>query len=181
MLQATGRVIAFTDADLPFELDAVQEAYRKVANGNYEVAFGARDLAQSASNARRKISRTIATWVFREVVKRLVSREVTDTQCGLKAFSFRAAKELFSRVTLDGFSFDAEVVSLTQRLELKYCRVPVKLVREYGSTLSLRRDTLPMLGDILGLWWRNRSLQALPSTELETASRNLRIDGKFAA
>ena len=181
MLQATGRVIAFTDADLPFELEAVQEAYSKVASGSCEVAFGARDLAESASNARRKISRTVATMVFREVVKRLVSREVTDTQCGLKAFSFRAAKELFSRVTLEGFSFDAEVVSLTQRLQLNYCRVPVKLVREYGSTLSLRRDTLPMLWDIVGLWWRNRNLQALPLPELSTASRQLRIDGKYAA
>jgi dolichyl-phosphate beta-glucosyltransferase len=164
MLQAAGRVIAFTDADLPFELEAVHEAYNKVACGSCEVAFGARDMAQSASNARRKLSRTVATWVFREVVKRLVSREVTDTQCGLKAFSHRAAQEIFSRVSLEGFSFDAEVVSLTQRLQLKYCRIPVKLVREYGSTLSLSRDTLPMLADIVRLWWRNRHLQALPAT-----------------
>ena len=104
----------------------------------------------------------IATWLFREVVKRLVSREITDTQCGLKAFSLRAAREIFSRLTLDGFSFDAEVVFLTQRLGLPFQRIPVNLVREYGSTLSLRRHTIPMLRDIVGLWWRNRHLQSLP-------------------
>ena len=98
----------------------------------------------------------------REVVKRLVSREVTDTQCGLKAFSQRAAHEIFSRLNLDGFSFDAEVVFLTQRLGLKFQRIPVNLVREYGSTLSLWRHTLPMLRDIVELWWRNRHLQELP-------------------
>ena len=68
--------------------------------------------------------------------QRLVSREVTDTQCGLKAFSRRAAHEIFSRSTLDGFSFDAEVAFLTQRLGLSFQRIPVNLVREYGSTLS---------------------------------------------
>ena len=96
------------------------------------------------------------------MVKRLVSRTVTDTQCGLKLFSLHAVAEVFSRTTLDGFSFDAEVVYLTQRLGLAYCRIPVNLVREYGSTLSLRRDTLPMLCDIFGLWWQNSLRGGLP-------------------
>ena len=132
------------------------------ASARCEVVFGARDLAQSTHRAKRKLSRTLATWLFREVVKRLVSREVTDTQCGLKAFSQRAAHAIFSRLTLDGFSFDAEVVFLTQRLGLKFQRIPVNLVREYGSTLSLWRHTIPMLRDIVELWWRNRHLQELP-------------------
>ncbi len=162
MLRATGEVVAFTDADLPFELESLRQAYDLVCKARCEVVFGARDLAQSTHRARRKLSRTLATWLFREVVKRLVSHEVTDTQCGLKAFSLRAAREIFSRLTLDGFSFDAEVVFLTQRLGLTFQRIPVNLVREYGSTLSLRRHTIQMLRDIVGLWWRNRHLQGLP-------------------
>ena len=162
MLRATGKVLAFTDADLPFELESLSAAYDLVRSARCEVVFGARDLAQSSHRAKRKLSRTLATWLFREVVKRLVSREVTDTQCGLKAFGLRAAREIFSRLTLDGFSFDAEVVFLTQRLGLKFQRIPVNLVREYGSTLSLRRHTIPMLRDIVQLWWRNRHLQELP-------------------
>ena len=91
MLRATGKVLAFTDADLPFELESLRQAYDLVRNAQCEVVFGARDLAQSTHRAKRKLSRTLATWLFREVVKRLVSHEVTDTQCGLKAFSLRAA------------------------------------------------------------------------------------------
>jgi len=169
MLRATGRVMAFTDADLPFELESLHLAYDLVRSRQCEVVFGARDMAQSAHHARRKLSRTLATWLFREVVKRLVSHEVTDTQCGLKAFSRRAAHAVFSRLTLDGFSFDAEVVFLTQRLGLAFQRIPVNLVREYGSTLSLRRHTLPMLRDIVGLWWRNRRLQVLPPVRTDIA------------
>ena len=169
MLRASGKVLAFTDADLPFELESLRRAYDLVRNAKCEVVFGARDMAQSTHRAKRKLSRTAATWLFRAVVKRLVSREVTDTQCGLKAFSLRAAHEIFSRLTLDGFSFDAEVVFLTQRLGLNFQRIPVNLVREYGSTLSLRRHTIPMLRDIVGLWWRNRHLQELPQIEPATS------------
>jgi dolichyl-phosphate beta-glucosyltransferase len=169
MLRATGRVLAFTDADLPFELESLRQAYELIHKAECEVVFGARDLAQSTHQARRKLSRTIATWLFREVVRRLISREVTDTQCGLKAFSLRAAQEIFSRLTLEGFSFDAEVVFLTERLGLTFRRIPVNLVREYGSTLSLRRHTIPMLRDIMGLWWRNRHMQELPFPQGEPA------------
>ena len=169
MLRATGRVMAFTDADLPFELESLRRAYTLVRSRQCEVAFGARDLDQSTHPAKRKFSRTLATLLFREVVKRLVSREITDTQCGLKAFSRRAAHEIFSRQTLDGFAFDAEVVFLTERLGLTYERIPVSLVREYGSTLSLRRHTLPMLRDIVGLWRRNRHLETLPPVRSDIA------------
>ncbi len=162
MLHASGEVVAFTDADLPFELESLHRAYDLVRKERCQVVFGARDMAQSTHPAKRKLSRTIATCLFREVVKRMISREVTDTQCGLKAFSLPAARAIFSRLTLEGFSFDAEVVFLTQRLGLSFRRIPVNLVREYGSTLSLRRHTLPMLRDIVSLWWRNRHLQELP-------------------
>lgn len=157
MLQATGRVVGFTDADLPYELTALREGYARIAANQCEVIFGARDLQRSEHHARRRISRSIATFVFRQVVRRLISRQVTDTQCGLKLFSLAAARNIFSRTTLDGFSFDAEVVLLTERLGHSYQRLPVNLINEYASTLSLARDTLPMLLDIGGLWFRSRT------------------------
>lgn len=154
ILHATGRVVAFTDADLPYDLDGVRMAYEAIACRECEVVFGARDLKQSEVRAPRRILRTLATWVFRGIVARLISRQVTDTQCGLKVFSRRAALEIFSRTTIDGFAFDAEVVYLTHRLSFSFVRIPVTLINEYGSTISLRQHALPMLLDVIGLRWR---------------------------
>ena len=151
MLRATGRVVAFTDADLPYDLDGVRTAYAAIAGGQCEVVFGARDMQASAVLAHRRFLRTLATWVFRGIVAQLVSRQVTDTQCGLKVFSRRAALDIFSRTTIDGFAFDAEVVFLTHRLGLPFRRIPVTLINEYGSTISLTRHALPMLLDVIGL------------------------------
>ncbi|HLJ11513.1 MAG TPA: glycosyltransferase [Planctomycetaceae bacterium] len=148
MLRATGNVVAFTDADLPYDLDGVRTAYDAIAGKACEAVFGARDLKESAVLAPRRILRTLATLTFRSIVHRLVSREVTDTQCGLKVFSRRATVEIFSRTTIDGFAFDAEVVYLTHRLALPFTRIPVTLINEYASTISLTRHALPMLLDV---------------------------------
>ncbi|MGD0897403.1 MAG: glycosyltransferase [Thermoguttaceae bacterium] len=181
VLRATGRVVAFTDADLPYDLSGLRDGYQRIRGGECEVVFGARDLEQSTHLARRRFSRTLATWMFREVVKRLISREVTDTQCGLKLFSLEAAREIFCRAALDGFSFDAEVVLLVQQLGLRFRRIPVSLVREYASTLSVARDTLPMLLDIAALWWRNRFLRILPTPRWPEADSAEVEDRKQAA
>ncbi|HUY91698.1 MAG TPA: glycosyltransferase [Pirellulales bacterium] len=155
MLVATGQVVAFTDADLPYDLAALKTACDWIRRGDCEVVFGARDLMESRHEASRRASRIVASAVFRQVVKHIVSREVTDTQCGLKAFSLRAAREIFSRTTIDGFAFDAEVVLLARRLLLPFRRVPVTLVNEYSSTLSLSRHAGKMLRDVLGLGLRD--------------------------
>lgn len=182
MCRATGRVVAFTDADLPYHLDAVQVAFGAIRAGECEVAFGARDLRESAVLAPRRLARTLATHVFRGIVRQLVSRQITDTQCGLKVFSRRAALEIFTRTTIDGFAFDAEVVYLTHRLGLPFRRVPVTLVNEYASTISLARHALPMLLDVLKVraraWQGEYQLDSANPIVLEPAPAD---PGKAAA
>jgi dolichyl-phosphate beta-glucosyltransferase len=165
MLAATGRCVAFTDADLPYDLDSLRQGYQRIRDRQCEACFGARDLNGSEYKAQRKRLRKIATAVFRGVVRVLVSNSITDTQCGLKVFSRRAAVELFSRTTINGFAFDAEVVYLTHRLGIPYQRIPVVLINEYSSTLSLSRHALPMLMDVLRVhrnaWQGKYDLQAI--------------------
>ena len=47
MLRGTGRVLAFTDADLPFDLAALRRGYEMLAGGDCQAVFGARDMAES--------------------------------------------------------------------------------------------------------------------------------------
>jgi len=149
MLAATGAVVAFTDADLPFRLAALLQGYEWIRQGACEIAFGSRHLAPGEHVAKRNVLRKVASHTFNSVVKLLVSTDVTDTQCGLKIFSRRAAVEVFSRATVDGFAFDTEVVMLARRLALAHRCLPVTLVNEEASTVSLARHALPMLRDVV--------------------------------
>lgn len=156
MLYAESRVLAFTDADLPFDLTALKQGYEQIRSGQFDVVFGARDLNSSCDLAPRKFSRKIASSAFRGIVSLLINSPVTDTQCGLKLFRQDAAKSIFSRLRIEGFAFDAEVVYLAEKLGLRYSRVPVTLINEHSSTLSLTRHAWPMLRDIVGLRWNSR-------------------------
>ncbi len=181
MLSATGRVLAFTDADLPFDLAALRQGYDILSGGNCQVVFGARDLAGSRHLAPRHWSREMATRVFRAIVKTLISRQITDTQCGLKLFTRQAALDIFSRVNIDGFAFDAEVVFLTHRLGLAFQRIPVTLINDYASTLSLRRNALPMLAEVLRIWWRANFAHPRPAPRVVYLQEKLAEQPKKAA
>lgn len=180
MLRATGRVVAFTDADLPFQLTALRQGYEWIHGRQCDVVFGARDIEGAEHKARRRLARRLATFAFREVVRRFVSREVTDTQCGLKLFDRLAALEIFSRATIDGFAFDAEVVMLTHRLGLPFRRVPVSLINEFSSTLSLRRNALPMLLDVVHVWLRDRAGRGAPAGHFVYESADDKHDRRAA-
>ena len=145
LLAATGRVVAFTDADLPFELGALQNAYDKIDSGTADFVCGSRDMVGSKSLVKRSIWRIVASLTFRSIVTLLVSRQVRDTQCGLKVFERKAARAIFTRAIVDGFAFDTEAVFLAHRLNLKIQKVPVTLVNEDNTTISLSRNAIPML------------------------------------
>ena len=156
MLRATGSVLAFSDADLPYDLSALRDGYERIREGQCRVVFGARDLGGSECHVPRRWSRRLSSAMFRLLTARLVSRQVLDTQCGLKMFERRAATEIFSRATIDGFAFDCEVIVLTERLELPFRRIPVSLVNDDSSTVSLVSDSVPTIADVLRLAWRTR-------------------------
>lgn len=154
MLQATGQVLAFSDADLPYDLSSLRQGYDSIRGGQCQVVFGSRALRESASSVPRRWWRRLASHVFRAIARRLVSEEVRDTQCGLKLFSRRAAQEIFSRAVIDGFAFDAEVVWLTQHLRLPFQQIAVRLVHEHESSLHTTRHAIPMFLEVLRVWRR---------------------------
>lgn len=165
MLAATGRVIAFTDADLPYSLEDLRSAYEAIAAGTCAAAFGARDLAGSSSAVPTPRLRHVASTVFRMLTRWLVSRRVADTQCGLKAFSAEAARAIFTRTTIAGFAFDVEVVWLCERLGIALERIPVTLLNDYDSSLSVVRDGAAMFLEVL----RFRFLRRPMAVQLDRA------------
>jgi len=157
MLRAAGEVIAFTDADLPFDLGALRLAYELVCDGRADVVCGGRDLPESRSNVSRSYWRRLASRAFRTAVSQVVPLKVCDTQCGLKVFSREAAQRVFSCQHIDGLAFDVEVLFLAERLGLSCVRIPVVQLNENASTISLRRHAVPMLIDLFRIRWLHRN------------------------
>ena len=149
MLAAKGQVRLFTDADLPYKLDAISRAYDLATRGKSDVVLGDRTLAESHYYELIPMSRGVTSRIFSWVVRLLFLRNAYDTQCGFKAFSAQAAEEIFSRTRIDRFAMDVEVLAIAERRGFSIGRLPVQLRNWQGSGIKLLRDGLTMFFDLL--------------------------------
>ena len=149
VLEARGDVIAFIDADMPYRPANLERAIDLVRTNAADLAIGARDLPQSESDPSYPTRRKFAGRTLSLLIRLFLMRDITDTQCGLKAFRGDVAKHLFSASRIDGFGFDFEVLFLAQRRGLRIARVPVNLSHRHASRVRLVRDSLLMLRDLV--------------------------------
>jgi dolichyl-phosphate beta-glucosyltransferase len=149
VLQSTGEIIIFIDADLPYAFESVQLVVDTINQGA-QVAIGSRLLPESELSDKIPLIRTLAGQTFSLLIRWLLFPGIADTQCGLKGFRNHEAQEIFKQITIDGFGFDVEVLYLARRLRYKIQPVPVNLVfSRSDSRVRLLKDSIRMLFDLL--------------------------------
>jgi len=142
---AKGDPIIFLDSDLTIPVELVDKFLRAIGDGA-DIAIASRYMPGSV--VRRPWWRSLLGVVFRRCVHLLVPVDVNDTQCGGKAYTAEAAKDLFRRSRLEGFSFDAEVLFLARRAGYRVREIPFTLIQDRVTSLSLVRETPRMLRDL---------------------------------
>ncbi len=147
ILAACGDIVVYTDADLAYGIGTVGELVTKLQSKGADVAIGSRKLHPEGYEDY-PIIRLLASRLF-SFLTGLLAGFHYDTQCGLKAFSATAAKQIFSRSISDGFAFDFEVMMLTKGLALSVTQFPVKIINHRDSKVQVLRDSIKMFGDII--------------------------------
>lgn len=151
MLAARGAYRFFMDADLPYDLGALRTMLRYLDFKEFDLCIGSRDHSASMFKVKRSRLRRFASFMFTELVSRVVTTGIRDTQCGFKGFRGAAADYLFGQSRVDNFAFDVEVLYLAFKNDLDIKRVPVELVEDDFSTVSVFRHGLGMLFETLKL------------------------------
>jgi dolichyl-phosphate beta-glucosyltransferase len=109
--EARGRYRLFMDADLATPLGHLDDVKRLMAS-NAKVGIAVRDLVKIHKGLLRKFMSS-----FGNIVAQIVLLPgIKDTQCGFKVFEAEAAEAIFSRQTMLGWSFDAEILKITRLL-----------------------------------------------------------------
>lgn len=147
ILAAEGDIVVYTDADLAYGIEAVGELIKKLNDEGTEIAIGSRKLHPEGFEDYPLI-RLLASRLF-SFLTGLLAGFHYDTQCGLKAFSLRSAKQIFSRCKSDGFAFDFEVMMLAKGLSFSVTQLPVKIINHRESKVQVLRDSIKMFGDII--------------------------------
>ena len=153
MSAAVGDCRAFTDADMPFDHLAIPYIERLVNGRGFHIAIGDRTLADSEYRENLPLVRRLATGLFRQMIRLLITGGVVDSQCGLKGFRADVAEALFPLLTDEGFGGDIELLYVALKHNLEIRRVPVRLQRQGKSTVRLWAHAWPMLRTLARLRW----------------------------
>ncbi len=156
MLEASGELILFTDADLSTPIEEIEKLL-PLAREGYEVVIGSRALPGSEIKKRQGWLRERMGKFFNLLVRLLVLRGFRDTQCGFKLFRREAARNVFSRLHTDGFAFDVEALVLALSAGYRVAEVPVVWINHPESRVRLFRSSLKMFCELLKIRQRKKS------------------------
>lgn len=148
-LAAEGELVLVTDADLSTPIDE----WEKLAAAGTEVAIGSRAVDESLVKTPQPLYRRAAGKLFNRVVRLTAVPGIRDTQCGFKLFSRRAARDVFSRTTIDRFAWDVEALLLAHRLGYAIAEVPVLWFDSPDSRVGLGGGAQAYL-DLFRIRWR---------------------------
>jgi dolichyl-phosphate beta-glucosyltransferase len=150
MLRARGDLIFFTDADLSTPLEDLDAALALFTHDrSIDLIVGNRMHPESQILQRQNSSRERMGKIFNRIVQTLTGLRIRDTQCGFKGFRNRAAKEIFGRQRIDGFSFDVEVLLLARAMGFVIAELPVHWTNSEASRVHPVRDSTRMFFDVL--------------------------------
>jgi dolichyl-phosphate beta-glucosyltransferase len=156
VVNARGRMVLFADADGATPISEL-ERLEAALNDGADVSVGSRALRAKGIQVHAKVYRHLIGRTFHQLVQLLADAGVQDTQCGFKLFRSSAAQDLFSRIRMNGFSFDVELLVMARRRGYRVVEVPVNWTHRPGSKVRLTVDSLHMAADLFRIrahWMR---------------------------
>lgn len=150
---AKGKYILFMDADMAYPFDYIISAVAFLQDS--DIVIGSRYIDTVEFNPY-PIHRRLLSWGFANYVNRTLHLNITDTQCGFKAFRADAAKNIFSYTKINDFTFDVELLFIAQQLGYKILELPVTMQRCGSSTkVKMFRDSAKMFNQVLQIKKQN--------------------------
>jgi glycosyltransferase involved in cell wall biosynthesis len=138
MRAARGNVRLFSDADGSTPIEELDALLQALAAGA-DIAIGSRYLAASQVTHPQPWLRRAWSRLVNRVVQRALLPGIVDTHCGFKAFTAAAAARTFAACTVDGWSFDLEVLVRARAHGLHIQEVPIRWQNDARSKARLRQ------------------------------------------
>jgi len=151
LLAAREPIGLFSDADLSTPIEETPKLIEPIANGEVDIAFGSRALDRSLIGIHQPWWREQGGRVFNLLVRLATGLPFWDTQCGFKAFRLDVCRPILELARINGFAFDVELLFLAHRTGLRIREIPVRWNHAEGSKVSLFRDSLRMLREVITL------------------------------
>jgi glycosyltransferase involved in cell wall biosynthesis len=149
MQQATGDYRFICDADLSMPIKEVN-CFIPPILPVMDVAIASRE-APGAVRYNEPLYRHLTGRFFNLVVRLLALPGLHDTQCGFKCFRGAVADEIFPLQTIDGWSFDVEVLFIARQRGYKILEIPVPWYFSAESKVRIVHDLIKVGLDLIAI------------------------------
>lgn len=146
ILRAKGKFILFADADFSTPLNQLDKLMPYI--GNYPVVIGSRYLESNSVKIKQPFLRRLISRAGNLVMKLIIGLPYQDTQCGFKLFQNQAAKEIFSRTTINRWGFDMEILTIAEIQQLAVKEIAVDWFDDRLSKLRAGRAAYQTLREL---------------------------------
>ena len=128
-------VVSYMDVDLSTDLSAFMPLIESLIGSEYDVAIGSR--LKRGSQVRRGLKREVISRIYNMIVKVMFWNEFSDAQCGFKAATRRAVRDIVPLIKDQAWFFDSELLLLAERMGYKIFEVPVKWQDDPDSRVKI--------------------------------------------
>ena len=152
MLAAAGDWVLFTDADLSAPIEDLDRLLAAAKKWGAVIVIGSRAVDRTMVGIRQPLWREFSGRTFNLLMRLVTGLPYLDTQCGFKLYSRDAARAVFSRQKLDGFSFDVEDLVIAKQLGLRAMEVAVHWNNVEGTTVGALQG-MKSFADLVRIRW----------------------------
>jgi len=153
MLEATGEIALFSDADLSTPIEEADKLLAAIRERNFDAAIGSRAMDRSLIQIHQSAIREMAGIFFNRMVQRILGIRISDTQCGFKAFRREPAHIIFEQQHIERFGFDPEILFLAKRHGLRVAEIPVRWSHDAATKVNVAADGLLMFLELILIRW----------------------------
>jgi len=178
--KSKGDLVGFVDADgasSPFQVFKLFKTLED--NPELEGVIASRYLPGSKTKGVSR-GRFVYSRIFNLMTRFPFGLRYADTQCGLKVFRRKVAKDLASRISTVGWTFDLNLLLVARHRNYDILEVPTKWQDIDGSKLSFRKAAPGIVHELAKLFWLEiaemvKGLKFRASGSVESGQRQILV------
>ncbi len=149
MLEARGQIRVMCDADGSMPPSELPKLLAPIVTCKAEIAIGSRYAEGAKTDVKQPFYRVLWSRLCNRVIQKSLVPGVRDTQCGFKAFTAEAARDLFRYGRIDGWAFDLEILALARRRGFEIAEVGVEWKDDGRSRVNPLKDMWKVISEAI--------------------------------
>jgi dolichyl-phosphate beta-glucosyltransferase len=155
LLAAEGIYSFYCDADFSMPIEEIAR-FLPPQLSDVELAIGTRE-GPEARRVGEPIHRHLMGRVYNALVRRFALPGIQDSQCGFKCVRADIGRQLARRLTINGWGFDVELLTLARLWGYHIVEVPIRWHYAPSSRIHPVLDSWRMTTDLFTVWRNARA------------------------